>query len=224
MQIKLRVSRFQIMYSNFWPKSVQRMLISMKWQGRKHCVLRAHNSIKCDQSRFAASCGACDAHLTAAKGQAPPPFRSRLHPASMWHLHALQFTLRPSGLGTSAGNCPLCFSQRSLMPLPLHLPLYVCVCCTLMSCAQLHVNLLLHFAVSFFAWHLSAPADSCWILSISCTGCLATWSAQSNSSREEGVRELLNVGQCKRPVINAVINAISYCKLSCRVHNLQRNV
>lgn len=127
MQIKLRVSRFQIMYSNFWPKSVQRMLISMKWQGRKPCVLRAHNSIKCDQSRFAASCGACDAHLTAAKGQAPPRFRSRLHPASMWHLHALQFTLRPSGLGTSAGNCPLCFSQRSLMPLPLPLPLYVCV-------------------------------------------------------------------------------------------------
>lgn len=57
---------------------------------------------------------------------------------------------------------------------------WLCVCCTLMSCAQLHVNLLLHFAGSFFACHFSALADSCWTLSISCTGCLATWRSKGN--------------------------------------------
>lgn len=157
------------------------MLISMKWQGRKCCVLRAHNSIKWRPAALPHHARVQPRSLDHSKRTSTPAWHRVSSPLlspydPMRHLHALQFTVQPSGLGTSAGNCPLCFRQRSLMPV-CHC---VCVCCTLMSCAQLHVNLLLHFAGSFFACHFSALADSCWTLSISCTGCLATWRSKGN--------------------------------------------
>lgn len=117
-----------------------------------YCVLRAHNSIKWRPAALPHHARVQPRSLDHSKRTSTPATtRPAWHSESpvlcpsapMWHLHALQFTLQPSGLGTSAGNCPLCFRQRSRVCVSL------CVCCTLMSCAQLHVNLLLHFAGPF---------------------------------------------------------------------------
>lgn len=137
-----------------------------------YCILRAHNSIKWRPAALPHHARVQPRSLDHSKRTSTPATtRPAWHSESpvlcpsapMWHLHALQFTLQPSGLGTSAGNCPLCFRQRSR----------VCVL-YINELRPIARQFIAPFRWSFFACHFSALADSCWTLSISCTGCLAT--------------------------------------------------
>lgn len=141
-----------------------------------YCVLRAHNSIKWRPAALPHHARVQPRSLDHSKRTSTPATDQRgteclLSPAL---LHRCGICTHCNSLCNQVASAQVqaivhCASARGR----------VCVC---VSVCVLYINelrpiarqFIAPFRWSFFAWHFSALADSCWTLSISCTGCLAT--------------------------------------------------